>query len=390
MDRPGMTEPVVVVGPAAVCGPGTVDATSVAVALEAIDDRLAVHADRVVVVRELWGEVMRAALAGRCEAAVLVVPSWWPRSRVELVEEALLGSCAHVSVLPRGGNSRFAESHVVELGPDCVVVHAAAGERIVLPVAGRRESVADAVLATLPEATSVVLDVPDGVPESSLLAGELARRLRTRGITVTSLDDDGVRCAVMASRQADAGERRDQAIIRTRNPRVAVAVGAAVVLAALVGAAMNPGADGHESAGVSWVVEGRVAVEVPADWQVQRVTSGPGSARLQMLSPREPLVGIHLTQARVGAQETPQRTAEAMRAALDEQPRGLFSDFSLGTGAPDGPVVTYRERRSAIGVDWAVMLDGGVRIAVGCQYALDRPEPDPACGRATRSAHVLP
>jgi type VII secretion-associated protein (TIGR03931 family) len=385
-----MTEPVVVVGPAAVRGPGTVDATMVAVALEAIDDRLAVHADRVVAVRELWGEVMRAALAGRCEAAVLVVPSWWPRSRVELMEEALLDSCAHVSVLPRGDSSRFEDSHVVELGPDCVVVHAVAGERFVLPAAGRRESVADTVLATLPEATSVVLDVPDGVPESSLLAGELARRLRTRAIAVTSLDDDGVRRAVVASRQADVGERRNQAIARARNPRVAVAIGAVAVLTALVGAAMNPGADGHESADVSWVVEGRVAVEVPADWQVKRVVSGPGSARVQVLSPRNSLVGIHITQARVGAQETPQQTAEAMRAALDEQPRGLFSDFSPEAGTAGRPAVIYRERRSAIGVDWAVILDGGVRIAVGCQYALERPEPDPACGRAVRSAHVVP
>ena len=61
------------------------------------------------------------------------------------------------------------------------------------------------MLATLPATTSVVIDVPDGVPESPLLAAELARRLRKRGIAVTSLDDDGVRRAVSNSRRARLG-----------------------------------------------------------------------------------------------------------------------------------------------------------------------------------------
>jgi type VII secretion-associated protein (TIGR03931 family) len=391
MDRPAMTEPVVVIGPAAVCGPGVVEATLASVALEAIDDRLTVLADRVVAVRELWCDVMHAALAGERGAAVLVVPSWWPRSRVELVEDAMLESCAHVAVLLRGRDSRSEGSDVVELGPDCVVVHAATGERFVLPRVGRAEWVADNVLATLPATTSVVIDVPDGVPESPLLAAELARRLRKRGIAVTSLDDDGVRRAVLNGRRAQlGGPASTPRPVRVRNPRVAVVVGALAVIAALAGAAVNTGSHALEAEEMTWVFEGRVAVEVPAAWTVERVASGPGSARVQVLSPSAPHVAIHVTQARVGEQETLRETAEALKTALDEQPRGLFADFAPAAQSAGRPAVTYRERRAAVGVDWVVLLDGGVRIAVGCQFAVDRPDPDPACGRAVRTAHAVP
>jgi type VII secretion-associated protein (TIGR03931 family) len=387
MDRAAVTEPVVVVGPAAVCGPGGVDATLASVALDAIDDRLTVFADRVVAVRELWRDVMHAALAGERGPAVLVVPSWWPRSRVELVEHAMLESCARVAVLLRGRHARSGTSDAIELGPDCVVVHTATDERFVLPRAG---CVADDVLATLPATTSVVIDVPDGVPESHSLAAELARRMRTRGIAVTSLNDDGVRRAVFNSRRARLGESGShRRPTRARNPRVVVVGAALAVIAALAGVAVHPGGHAVQTERVSWVLEGWVAVEVPADWTVERVTTGPGSARVQVLSPVVPHVAIHVTQARVREQETLEETAEALKIALDEQPRELFTDFEADARSAGRPAVRYRERRADVGVDWVVVLDGGVRIAVGCQFALDRPDPDPACERAVRTAHAV-
>jgi type VII secretion-associated protein (TIGR03931 family) len=388
MDRSAMTEPVVVVGPASVCGPGVVEAALASVALEAIDDRLTVLADRVVAVRELWCDVLHAALAGEQGSAVVVVPSWWARSRVEVVEHALLESCAHVAVVLRGRGSRSEGSDLVELGPDCVVVHAANGERFVLPCVGRAEWVADNVLATLSATTSVVIDVPDGLPESPLLAAELARRLRKRGIAVTSLDDDGVRRAVLAGRRSELGSAPRSA--RVRKPRVAVLVGALAVIVALAGAALNPGGRAPDRDDMTWVVEGRVAAELPEDWVVERVASGPGSARVQVVSPNDPHVAIHITQARVRVEETLQQTAQALKTALDEQPRGLFADFDPDASSAGRPAVTYRERRAAIAVDWAVVLDRGVRIAVGCQRAVDQPDPDPACERAVRTAHVVP
>jgi type VII secretion-associated protein (TIGR03931 family) len=370
------------VGPATVSGPGVVEADLVSVALEAIDDRLAVHGDRVVAVREVWGEVMRAALAGEQRSAVLIVPSWWPRSRAELVEHAMLDSCAQVTVLARACVSRTGASHVVEFGPELVVVHAAAGNRIVLPLAGRSSRVADEVVEILPAGASLVIDVPDGMRECTAVASEVARRMRARGVAATSLGDDGLRRAVLDSRRTH--------LVGVHTPRVAVLVGALAVIAALAGAALTSGDEALASDDVTWVVEGRVAVELPAKWPVERVTSGPGSARVQVVSPNEPRVAIHVTQAGVRVEETLQDTAETLKVALDDQPHGLFVDFNPADRRAGRPAVTYRELRAAIGVDWVVMLDRGLRIAVGCQHVVDRPSPDPACERAVRTAHALP
>lgn len=385
-----MSKPVVVVGPAAVCGPGAVPAELASAALDAIDDRLTVHADRVVTVREVWGEVMRTALAGERNSAVLVVPSWWPRARVELVEAATRESCTQVIVQPRGRVTRSEASEVVELGPDCVVVHSAKGERRVLRT-GAPESVAEDVLTGLPAATSVIVEVPDGVPECALLAAELTSRMRRRGSSVRTLDDEGVRRATLADyRTRVVGRSSRVGRLHFEKRRVAVLVGTVVVIGALAAAALAPVPQGSRQGAVAWVLEGRVAVELPAHWPVQRVMSGPGSARVQAVSPSEPRVAVHVTQARVRAQETLQQTAEVLRTALEQQPDGLFVDFDPHAERAGRAAVTYRELRAAIAVDWVVLLDRAVRIAVGCQRPVEQLEPDAACERAVRSAHAMP
>jgi type VII secretion-associated protein (TIGR03931 family) len=384
-----VSQPVVVVGPAAVCGPGAVPAELASVALDAIDDRLTVHADRVVTVRDLWGEVMRTALAGERNSAVLVVPSWWPRARVELVEAATRESCAQVLVQPRGRVTRSEAPDVVELGPDCVVVHSVKEGRRVLRTRAP-ESVAEDVLAGLPAATSVIVEVPDGVPECALVAAELTRGMRRRGSSVTALDDDGLRRATLAGhrpRVAGRSSRVGRSDVEKR--RVAVFVGALVVIGALAAAALAPGPQGPRQDAVAWVLEGRVAVELPAHWPVQRVMSGPGSARVQAVSPSEPRVAVHVTQARVRTQETLQQTADVLRAALEQQPNGLFVDFDPRAERAGRAAVTYRELRAVSAVDWVVLLDGAVRIAIGCQHPVERPEFDAACERAVRSAHAV-
>jgi len=84
------------------------------------------------------------------------------------------------------------------------------------------------------------------------------------------------------------------------------------------------------------------------------------------------------------------RGLPVLKSALDEQPRGLFADFNPDDRSAGRPAVTYRELRAAFGVDWVVTLDRGVRIAIGCQHAVDQPDPDPACERAVRTAHLVP
>jgi type VII secretion-associated protein (TIGR03931 family) len=378
-----VSEAVVVIGPHAVCGPGVADAALVAVALESVDERLAVFDDRVVTARALWGELVDALCGTGFDSAMLVVPSWWPPSRVELVEHVLLGVCAQVEVLRRGTALSSNESAVVEIGPDCVVVHLPDGERSVVSRSERPDFVADGVLAVLPTVASVVLDVPSGIGGAATLADGLARRLRRRNVGVTVVDDEGVRRAVATSRRRSPVRR-----LRFDPARVAVVTGAVVAVTALAGAATGSG--GGRVVEGTWVVEGRVAVEVPTSWAVERVTSGAGSARVQAISPEEPRLALHVTQARVPDHETMQATAETLKAALDEQPEGVFADFDAADQEAGRPAVTYTERRTAVAIDWVVLVDRGIRIAIGCQRPLSGPGGGPACERAVRTAHAVP
>jgi type VII secretion-associated protein (TIGR03931 family) len=293
--------------------------------------------------------------------------------------------CARVVVLRRGTALWSHESAVVELGPDCVVVHLPDGERSVVSRSARLDFVADRVLAALPNVASVVLDVPSGDDGAAALADGLARRLRRRNVEVSVVDEEGVRSAVEAGRRRPVPSRRRS---RFDPQRVAVMTGAMVAVTALAGAATGSSTGGVAEG--TWVVEGRVAVEIPTSWTVERVTSGAGSARVQAISPEDPRLALHVTQARVPDHETMQTTAETLKAALDEQPDGVFADFDAADEQAGRPAVTYTELRSAVAVEWVVLVDRGIRIAIGCQRPVSGPEGDPACERAVRTAHAVP
>jgi type VII secretion-associated protein (TIGR03931 family) len=136
-------------------------------------------------------------------------------------------------------------------------------------------------------------------------------------------------------------------------------------------------------------VEGRVALTVPANWATQRVVAGPGSARVQVTSPADPEVALHVTQSPVAGETLP-RAAERLKQAIDAEPAGVFVDFDPSGSSAGRPAVTYREVRAAHHVRWSVLLDGAVRISVGCQ---SRPGGEDAvrevCDRAVRSAHAV-
>jgi len=235
----------------------------------------------------------------------------------------------------------------------------------------------------------VVIDVPGGLGGVEQLAEELARRLRRRNVEVSLVDDDAVRCAVEADRRVDfvpSPRRR----ARVDRPRLAVVAGALVTVAALSGAAAATGVGASDDVDVAWVIEGRLAVEVPADWTVERVTVGPGSARVRVISAMDERFAVHVTQARVPGHETMQATAETLKAALDAQPDGVFADFVADDRKADRPAVTYTEVRSEVAVDWVVVLDRGLRIAIGCQHPRAEPAIGPICERAVRTAHAIP
>jgi type VII secretion-associated protein (TIGR03931 family) len=157
----------------------------------------------------------------------------------------------------------------------------------------------------------------------------------------------------------------------------------ATVLGGIAFAAHGPPTD-HPSMTV--LVEGRVGVQIPAGWTVRRITEGPGSARVEVVSPSDPELMIHLTQSGVGDGSV----ADTLQAALREQPAGVFVDFDPSAVVAARQVVSYREVRAGREIRWAVFVDGVVRIAVGCQSAPGHGEAVRwACEAATRSAHAV-
>ncbi|HEX2213764.1 MAG TPA: type VII secretion-associated protein, partial [Mycobacterium sp.] len=115
-----------------------------------------------------------------------------------------------------------------------------------------------------------------------------------------------------------------------------------------------------------------------------------GSARLQLVSPSQREVALHVTQS-AGTPDQDFATAESLRAALSNEPDGVFVDFNASDVRAGRPAVTYREIRPHRHVAWAVLVDGGVRIAIGCQSAPARGDlVRDVCDRAIRSAHAVP
>ena len=138
------------------------------------------------------------------------------------------------------------------------------------------------------------------------------------------------------------------------------------------------------------LVEGRVGVMVPAQWVVQRVTSGPGSARVQVVSPTDADIAVHVTQSSLPPHQSHEQVAESLRSALRDEPDGVFVDFNPSDRRADQPVVTYREIRADHHITWVVLVDESLRIAIGCQSAPGQEEAvREVCDQAIRSAHAV-
>jgi type VII secretion-associated protein (TIGR03931 family) len=379
---------VVIVGPADVVGPRPVDADLVTAAFESIDDAVALLDDRDVPPDVVWREVMSAAVAPGTGTVVLVCPSWWRQAWIDMVCAAARHVVPNVIVSRRADVLRGGDSTViVEIAEDFVVVHVLTDAPAVVPRVGDPRAVIDAIVARIGDSDAVI-DVPLGIAGATRLADGLARTLRARGVDVSVADDRRV------LRTAGVGppRRRSPGRLprRLAQPRVAALAGAGLVVVALACAAAGYGADdAHDSApaATAWLVEGRVAVEVPADWATERIITGPGSARVQVLSPWEPQVAIHVTQS--PGQESLAAAAEALRAVLDDRPDGVFVEFTASDRRAGRAAITYREIRAEHHVDWTVMLDSGVRIAIGCQHPPDGPAPQPVCDQAIRSARTF-
>ncbi|MDF3339425.1 type VII secretion-associated protein [Mycolicibacterium septicum] len=383
-----MRPAVVEVGPVTVCGPGTVsDLATVAVA--SIDDEIALVDDEPVAVSDLWADVLSAASAGARDL-VLVCPTWWTADRCDRVRAAAVRSGAEVVVIQRvQALSRVlscASWAVVEIADEVVVISGAGARSATLARHAEDdldpEAVIRAVMAIAGVSVEVAVDAPPEVVGAAALGNAVMTGLRRRGATVTLTDPQTRRARLNIPRAPDVPAGAGRAGTRTGR----MAIGAAAALATVLGVVAFATQGGPADAvAMTILVEGRVGVQIPAGWSVRRITDGPGSARVEVVSPSDPQMMIHLTQSGV-AEGT---VADTLQRALGEQPAGVFVDFDPSAVVAERPVVSYREVRAGREIRWAVFVDGAVRIAVGCQSAPGQAEAvRVACETATRSAHA--
>ncbi len=382
----------VVVGPCGVRASGvlaTEQAGLAAAALDAIDDELALVDERPVAVGGLWREVFAALLDGG--KAVLVCPSWWSDRRIATVSDAAHAVVADVEVARRSAMLVSAVARqsavVVEIAGDFVALSRPPADRPVKIVSrdASPADVADEVVRWV--ASAAVVDRAAGVGGAVELGAMITDRLRASGTPVTVVDDE--RLLRAAQKFAADDPTVPCEAIRPRRPRVWPWVGAAAAAGVTItGIALASGPS--PTPPTTLLVEGRVVVEVPVTWTARRITGGPGSARLQVTSPTDPHAAVHVTQSLVPSGETLQRTADALRRAMRDEPPGVFVDFNPADRNGDREVVTYREIRDGHDIRWTVLLDGQVRISVGCQSARGAEESvRPVCEVAIASARAV-
>jgi type VII secretion-associated protein (TIGR03931 family) len=385
--------------------PAVAYAVPAAAALDGIDDAFVLVDEQPIEVTTLWRSIIDAVVDKDSDSAVLIHPSWWSPSRVARVTEAARTAMPDVVARPRTWLLRRAAAAdtpiVVEIAARLVVVSAELDDRVVAaPRTDEPRRVVDAVVRVVVQmgpAATVVIDAPEGVGGASVVAAMVAERLHGRGNdrTVVIVDDGLLRrlAGEVEAQDTAAVARVDQTRPASRRTiGVPVVVAALVVVVALIFALALRGREappGSAQVPLTYLVEGRVALEIPQQWTVERVTAGPGSARVQVTSPQDPDAVLHVTQSRVPG-ETLTRTADALRRALDEQPGDVFVDFNPADQRAGRPAVTYREVRPGRDVRWTVMLDGSVRISIGCQSAPGRQDSiRDACEHALATARAV-
>ncbi|HSS25272.1 MAG TPA: type VII secretion-associated protein, partial [Mycobacterium sp.] len=350
-------------------------------ALSAIDDHVALVDGRPVAVDSLWRAVLRLLDCGTAhpqKAMVVVHPSWWSSSRVGTVTGAAKTLADDVLVRPRSWlltRAAKAESEatvVVEIAERLVAI--AGVEVVAVPRRAEPhlvvEEVASVIAGITCGTTAVVLvDAPSAVAGAPALATSIAGAVRSQGQTVVEIDDARLpRLATLAQSAQDEPSpppsNPGAGGVRAHAWMLRGLAAAGVVLATAVPAMRRHSVAPVDTAPTTFLVEGRVALAVPVNWSTQRVVVGPGSARVQVTSPSDPEVALHVTQSSV-PDETLSRTAERLKRAIDAEPAGVFVDFTPSGTSAGRPAVTYREVRASHQVRWTVLLDETVRISIG-------------------------
>jgi type VII secretion-associated protein (TIGR03931 family) len=377
----------------------------VRVAFDSIDDPVTLIDLLPVTVAALWRTVLGSIECESPQRAIVVHPSWWAQGRIDVVGAAAQVFAGEVVMRPRSWlltracPRRSQRTTVVVEIADCFV--AIIGTTMVAE--SRRgepqrvaEAVVRAVLAMTSDVTTVaVIDAPSTVVGASALSATIAKGLQASGGIGTILVVDDARLKTSAGQIIQGEDGHCESDIAghdfRRRWRLALAVLLTVAVLGVLGglASTRRAAPAGDGVPTTYLVEGRVALEVPAQWSTQRVIGGPGSARVLVTSPSDPETSLHVTQSRV-ATEALSATAEFLKQAIDAEPTGVFVDFNPADTVAGRPAVTYREVRPGHDIRWTVLVDKAVRISIGCQSPHGHEDTvRRACELAVRSARAL-
>ncbi len=366
------------------------DEAMVSAVLDGIDDDVALFDERPVAVAALMRAMMSSILGDSRDPVVIVHPSWWSRARIDLVVRSS-GTTRKVVAVSRSEVARAAGlvGPIIEIAEEFVAV---AGPGLRVFGRGNIESVA-AVAAESDQSGDVLLDAPAGIAGSAQIAERLRVALAARGRSARDVDVAAIAGAVPA-------RRRSRGLVAA----FLVASGVLVALVLPVGRELGL-SGGRELIGATIatlrsdggapapaavnLVEGRIVVEVPSHWNIERVRSGSGSRRVQVDSPTESDIALHITAAYAPG-STLAQAAEVLGDAVAAATPGVFVGFRPAVEVAGRPAVTYRELRAGRVVDWSVVLSGSTRIGIGCQSAPGEEDVVRGpCEQAVRSAREL-
>jgi type VII secretion-associated protein (TIGR03931 family) len=380
------------------------DEEMVRAALDNIDDPVTLIDFHPVAVDSVWRTVLGSVACGNAGRTIVVHPSWWSPTCIDLVSRATNVLAGEVMLLPRSRLLSLAArgaAVVVEIAEFFVVI---IGEAVVAETrGGEPECVALAVIRAVRRmmsgaGTEVVIDAPSMVSGATALARLIADGLYVHG-RINAVQVDDARFKVFAAQIIKDKSGTCEALSAqtethsSRRHRRAVGMTILVIVAvlSLVGAVSlgrHPASLGNGMS-TTLLVEGHVAMEVPAQWPIQRIVAGPGSARVQVTSPSDPEVALHLTQSQLPI-ATLSATAESLERAIDAEPTGVFVDFNPAGTSAGRSAVTYREIRSAHDIQWIIVIDKAIRISIGCQSRHGQPDAlRQVCDRAVQSARAV-
>lgn len=415
-------------------------------AVAALDDDMALLPGRVVPSRALWAALFESLLTERnapvrLDSMLLIYPTTWGPGRRTLLSNAarmmaatLIVRSRAFALAERGVRSDLSGRSfvVVEVSPSEVAVtvvgHGSAGEPestvrhleerswestsaadVARSVAGAVEEV---VRSERPGVAGILVDSADNAlgeaiveavdrigltPGVSQVAGDSVFRDVSHAARATAFIDESADepAVVRVPEWIPAAPARSAPRLPRWWPVAAIGLAAAVVVTGVVLTVTSTRARQPSPTtpvvATSLLVEGRVQFMVPAEWAVRRIPAGgAGSARVEVISPKDPEAIVHVTQVRVNSTETLAATAETLRAAMEKESPGVFTDFKADDHKMDRPAVTYTEVREGHDIAWVVLLDDDLRIGIGCQFKKDSyADIEQACDLAIRTAHAV-